>query len=376
MINVINALRREFRHTIAVLDGNSSAAPRLHSESDVVLRHIDSKKTRLISVANVRLARQVLHKLKPDLMLTYNWGSVEWTLSNVAPRVCPHIHLESGFGFDESPDNQHRRRVLARRILLKRCDQVIVPSLTLYKIATQTWRLSAARVTHIPNGIDLDRFRPPTMSLGQDTNAPIIGTVAALRPEKNLSCLIQAFSLLPSQQNARLMIVGDGPELLHLRETTWALGVADRVSFIGRVDDPSRLLSQFDIFALSSKTEQMPNSVLEAMAMGLPVVSTDVGDVKHILAAENAPFVVPIGDSKSFAEAISRLLSDKVVAQSIGRANRMRAQNEFDIKTMIARYESLFFEYTSPIADSLRLKGDETAAKSPSVSRLREWHLR
>src|SRR6185437_16246336 len=133
---------------------------------------------------------------------------------------------------------------------------------------------------------------------------------------------------------------------------------------------------QFDIFALSSKTEQMPNSVLEAMAMGLPVVSTDVGDVKHILAAENAPFVVPIGDSKSFAEAISRLLSDKVVAQSIGRANRMRAQNEFDIKTMTARYESLFFEYTSPIADSLRLKGDETAAKSPSVSRLREWHRR
>ncbi|PIY27076.1 MAG: hypothetical protein COZ10_00885 [Comamonadaceae bacterium CG_4_10_14_3_um_filter_60_75] len=110
-----------------------------------------------------------------------------------------------------------------------------------------------------------------------------IGTVAGLRPEKNIPRLIQAFAAVRARQNARLVVVGGGPELPALQALAARLGVAEDVEFAGYLADPISRLIEFDLFALSSDTEQLPIAMLEAMACGIPVVATRVGDVAHIM---------------------------------------------------------------------------------------------
>ena len=125
----------------------------------------------------------------------------------------------------------------------------------------------------------------------------MIGTVAALRPEKNLARLLRAFRLVADVMPARLVIAGDGPERPGLEQLTRDLGLSGLVRFTGHLDDPAALYRTLDIFALSSDTEQMPLSVIEAMASGLPVAATAVGDVAAMLAAENQAFVTPLEDA-------------------------------------------------------------------------------
>ena len=114
-------------------------------------------------------------------------------------------------------------------------------------------------------------------------DGPIIGTVAALRAEKNLARLLRAFHLAVQDTPGRLVVIGDGPERAALEALASKLGVADRVFWAGHVPDPAELIKAFDIFAMSSDTEQMPISLLEAMAAGLPTAATDVGDIKQML---------------------------------------------------------------------------------------------
>ncbi|MFC7542630.1 hypothetical protein ACFQU2_28540 [Siccirubricoccus deserti] len=141
------------------------------------------------------------------------WGSIEWAIANLLPPRLPHLHTEDGFGPDEAA-GQKPRRMLARRLALRR-SEVVVPSTLLLDAARQGWRLPEARLHHIPNGLDLRRFRPdgPPAPLQVPGEGPLIGTVAALRPEKNLGRLLRAMALLRAEGLvARLAILGDGPE--------------------------------------------------------------------------------------------------------------------------------------------------------------------
>jgi glycosyltransferase involved in cell wall biosynthesis len=223
----------------------------------------------------------------------------------------------------------------------------VVPSATLCDVAVRIWRMSPDRVLYIPNGVDCDRFLTApdatlVAALGIPEDVPVIGTVAILRPEKNLKRMIRAFAALPRELDARLVIVGDGPEQSALKMAADALNVAGSVVFAGHTGDPSKILGRFDLFLLSSDTEQMPNSVLEAMAAGLAVAATDVGDVKRMLSAENAGFVVPTHDENALSAAIHCLLRDRELAARIGRSNRERVRAEFSLGVMANRYEELY----------------------------------
>ncbi|MEQ9123328.1 MAG: glycosyltransferase, partial [Alphaproteobacteria bacterium] len=174
-------------------------------------------------------------KVEPDLLVTYNWGAIEWALVNRLRRHIPHLHMESGFGPEEA-DRQIRRRVLLRRFALAKTRHVIVPSLDLLEIARDTWRLPEERVMYVPNGVDLDRFAaPPDRSLlpAGWSGMPIVGTVAPMRPEKNLGRLVRAFAAVAVARDTRLLLVGDGPERPALESLVAQLGVADRVHFAG-----------------------------------------------------------------------------------------------------------------------------------------------
>ncbi|HEX5328265.1 MAG TPA: glycosyltransferase, partial [Acetobacteraceae bacterium] len=228
-------------------------------------------------------------------------------------------------------------RVLTRRLVLAR-STVVVPSRNLERIATEVWRLAPQRVRYIPNGIDLGRFAARHSTINPE---PVIGAVSALRPEKNFPRLLRAFHIATEQTAARLLVVGDGPERPGLERLASQLGLGDRVRFTGHVADPAPLYAGFDVFAVSSDTEQMPISVLEAMAAGLPVAGTDVGDIRAMLAADNAPLVGPLDDA-ALARSLLALLGDASLRRRIGAANRARAARDYDQETMFQAYAALF----------------------------------
>jgi glycosyltransferase involved in cell wall biosynthesis len=277
----------------------------------------------------------VLRALRPDLVVTSNWGAIEWAAGALLAGV-PHIHTEDGFGPEERA-RQMKRRVMVRRLVL-RASRVVLPSRNLLRIAAETWRLPHQNLLYIPNGIDLGRFAAAAPARLPPGAGPVIGTVAALRPEKNIARLLHAFAALRASRPARLVIVGDGPERGTLEQLARSLHIDNDTFFAGHSTRAEAWLAAFDIFALSSDTEQMPLSLLEAMASGLACVCTDVGDVRSMLPAANRDYVVA-PDQAAFADALHRLLgADRA---GIGAANRAKAAAEFDQATMFSRYADL-----------------------------------
>lgn len=342
-IQLANRLGRRYRHTVLAMDGDVAAAERLDPTLDCAVRGLDVVKGGAVSSGNLRTFRRVLAAEAPDLLLTYNWGSIEWALANRLPPSSRHFHFEDGFGPDEASGRQIPRRVWMRRLALTGGKtSVIVPSQVLHGIATRVWRLSPRRVIYIPNGIDCDRFAAPAGSRRDDPAAPVIGTVGALRAEKNLGRLLAAVAALAPDLRPQVVIVGDGPARPGLEEKARSLGLADRVRFTGRMSAPETILPEFDIFAMSSDTEQMPVGLIEAMAAGRPVVATDVGDIRSMVAEANRPHVVPLGDEAAYGRALEALLRDPALRTRLGADNAVRARATYDEATMVATYDRLF----------------------------------
>ena len=316
------------------MDGVTTASERLSPGLDVSFPNVRIEKGNL--VRNVRNFRRTLQALQPATLLTHNFGSIEWVISN-RPALTRHIHVEDGFGPDERA-SQKPRRVWLRRMWL-RGRPVVLPSTTLMKIARHTWRLDASFLHYVPNGIDLDHFASADAGRSWPGTGPVIGTIAALRPEKNVARLIRAFGILAARRPARLVLVGDGAQRTELEALTAHLGLQSKVFFEGHVAHPASVLKSFDIFAMSSDTEQMPISLLEAMAAGLPAAVTDVGDTRSMLAEIGWPFVVPCDDD-ALAKALLDLV-DNCDREEIGRANRAKAVQNFSQVSMFERWSDL-----------------------------------
>ncbi len=313
-----NHLGRYYRHTVVSLNGDTACVEKLDAGLDVSLPDSGHSRGRMLDSA--LHARRFLRRARPDCVITSNWGAIEWA-TGARLAGLRHVHSEDGFGPEERTA-QIPRRALTRRLVL-RVSTVILPSQTLATIARTHWRLPE-RVLHIiPNGIDLARFSDAEAMPAPAGEGPVIGTVAALRPEKNIGRLLRAFAALRATRPARLVIVGDGPERTGLETLAATLGIAADTHFAGHSTMSERWLAGFDVFALSSDTEQMPLSLLEAMASGLPAVCTDVGDVRAMLAAENLAYVTSISD-EAFASGLASVVSVADGA-GIGGANRAKA---------------------------------------------------
>lgn len=332
-----NRFGARYRHVIFAMDGCYDCRDRLAPGLDVEIADVLAKKPD--TLGNRRRFRSYLKAHPPNLLVTYNWGSLEWAMANWPPLLL-HVHIEDGFGPEEA-DRQLLRRVLMRRLVLSR-SQIIVPSRTLERIALNVWRLNPRRVRYIPNGIDCVRFSAPgIVPIDWPGSGPLVGTLAALRPEKNLRRLLDAFHFVRSRFPCRLLIAGDGPERENLETHVESLGLREHVRFTGHVGEPERVYAALDIFALSSDTEQMPTTVIEAMATGLPVAATEVGDISQMLSDENRPFMAQ-RHAASLADSILKLLDQPELRTHIGAANRKAAEDRFDVRIMTAAYAGVF----------------------------------
>jgi glycosyltransferase involved in cell wall biosynthesis len=284
-----------------------------------------------------------------DLICTYNWGAIDAVMAHTvfgdAFKLPPLVHHEDGFNEDEAKKLK-RRRNWYRKIALGRTAALVVPSATLEDIALNVWDQPRSRVRRIPNGINTRAFGAPAKrdilpGLVKHKDEFWLGTLAGLRAVKQLDVLVRAMDRMP--QEWQLVIAGEGPEREALLAEAERIGVEDRVHLPGFVAEPAKLVGLFDMFALSSQSEQFPISVVEAMAAGLPVVAPRVGDIGSMVSSDNGPALVDAGDEKALAKALARLADDPVTRKRMGQANRQKAREEFDERRMIDRCRALYW---------------------------------
>ena len=296
-----------------------------------------------------RLNRMAAAMAGYDLVCTYNWGAMDAVLAHTlfadVYRLPPLIHHEDGFNEDEAEQLKPSRN-LYRRLALGRSSALVVPSRQLEQHALQTWEQPRSRVRRIANGIDTRAYakkpaRDVLPGLVKHRGEFWVGTLAGLRVVKNLPALVRAFAPLPDEW--QLVIAGEGPERVAILAEAERLGIEHRVHLPGFVADPAKLVGLFDVFALSSRSEQFPISVVEAMAAGLPVVSPAVGDVAAMVAESNAPYIVPPGDERALATALQELAADASARRAIGGANQARARTDYGERKMIERYKALYW---------------------------------
>ena len=334
---VINALGSAARHTIMPLDSRTDAAALLAPAVDFEVRSFPPPSGVFRAVSDVW---RLLRDIRPDVVATYNWGTIEAVAAALLGRI-PVVHTEDGFNADEATRQFVRRRVI-RRALLRWVHQTLVPSRTLLRIARGGWALPTAAVTYVPNGVDTQRFSPRRTycwrrALGIPDDDLVIGTVGRLSAEKNLPLLISAFNDL-GMRRTWLVIVGDGASRNSLAEYAASLECRPRVLFEGNSPDPASYYAGFDVFVLSSSTEQMPLALLEAMASGLPAISTHVGDCAEMLGSISPPVIVPSGDEAALTDALRTLAADHALRRELGIKNRSRVVEEFSLERMCQTY--------------------------------------
>ncbi|MCS7306650.1 MAG: glycosyltransferase [Thermoguttaceae bacterium] len=204
------------------------------------------------------------------------------------------------------------------------------------------------RIYVIPNGVDTQRFRPRPKNLplatqlGIPAEVPVVGIVAALRPEKNHELFLAAARRVSQTRPQTLfLIVGDGQRRADLEQLAASLGLADRVRFTGTRSDIPEVLSLLDVFVLCSHMEANPLSILEAMASGKPVVATSVGSIPEHLQDGKTGFLVPPGNVHRLADRILWLLDHPAQASQMGQLARQHVLCHASIQTTVAGYENL-----------------------------------
>jgi|SRR5882724_2942798 len=210
----------------------------------------------------------------------------------------------------------------------------------------------AAMISVIHNAIETDIWSPTQASrnlreeLGLGRAFPIIGYVGRIMPEKDLDTWLRAAALVAEKfPHAAFVLVGegrDGHTLQQLRVLATSLGISDRVIFPGYQEHLPPFYRSFDIFLMSSRREGLPNSILEAMALGLPVVTTDVAGTKELVINGETGFVLPQQDVYGLAAALNALSHDHDLRSRMGQASRRRIEREFSFAQRLQRIESLY----------------------------------
>lgn len=342
---LIRRLPEGYEHSILAMDGRYGCRERVPTDRVRSWLTLDELSGRGLKAT--RLARYLLAQ-KPDVVASYNWGAIETALGLRWRGFGGVLHHEDGFGPDERA-RQKRRRVLARRYALARAARVIVCSHGLERIARDIWKLDESLVQLIPNGIDLTRFEADPegarraqakAKFGLPESSLVIGSVGHLRPEKNFMRLAESFAAIAeAHPEARLLLVGDGVERASIEAFLEERGLSARAHLAGSMSDPRDAYDAFDVFAITSDTEQMPISLLEATAVGRAVISTDVGDVAPMLAPENRRFVTEAGQLR---QSLESLLASAELRRKLAHANHARCRAEFPVEVCVERYRAQY----------------------------------
>lgn len=284
----------------------------------------------------------VLRDYRPDVFVVGTYKKL--FLASMGARMARVPRIVARVGLESDTPRSYKYRFALRTWV----DGVAVNARRIVQPFANLDGFGASRVALIPNGVRFPDGRDVVGSLrstlGIDRRAVVIGTVARLARQKRIDRLLEAARSLP--ENVVVVIAGDGTQREALEHLAADQGLSSRVHFLGHSDNTSEVLAALDIFVVSSDSEGLSNAMLEAMACGLPVVSTPVsGAVEALVAdAENpAAGIIAEFSPGSIAAAVRELIDDPVRRESMGSAARNRARARFSMDLMLDRWEAFLF---------------------------------
>lgn len=296
----------------------------------------------------IRALTDLFRREKPDVVHLHNflpqvYGGAAARLARV-PAVVATKH---GRGW---PSLGGSRRLAG--CVYQLADAIVAVSADARQGLLTNYGLAPGRVRHIMNGIDTERFRPATGDRRNGVHgipgfggAPLIGTVCRLLESKGIRTLLDAFvPVVAELPEARLAIVGDGPDRGGFEDHALELGLCDRVFFAGMRDDVDALYPLLDVFALPSHTEGISLTLLEAASCALPIVATAVGGSPEIIDHDRTGLLVPPRDSDALAEALIDQWRRRERAREMGRAARAEIVKRFSLERMTGDYLALYHE--------------------------------
>jgi len=297
--------------------------------------------TRLYGPSGLRgLARLARHALdvRPDVIHGYLFGpNLLAALAGRLARVPVVVVSKRNLDEFETP-----RQVAVQRFAHRLATHATAVSETVAETVVALG-VPRDRITVIPNGVDAARFAAAGAPRADGNGAPVVGSVGCLAPRKDYGTLLAALARLAGEgRRFRAVLVGDGPERGPLERQAAALGLGDRVAFLGERSDVERLLPTMNVFALSSREEGIPNALLEAMAAGRPSVATAVGGTPEVLDDGETGWLVPPGDPAALARALGEALGDPREAERRGAAARHAVETRMGIDAMVRRYEAFY----------------------------------
>lgn len=353
IVNLINRLpAAQYRHSIVCQKGHDPLFFRRISHPDTQVYHLD-KQDGLDFALHWRLLK-LLRQLKPDVFHSRNLSTMEGQLAAALLGVPLRIHGEHGWDVNDlAGTNQKYQRL--RRWLKPLVHQFVALSSEAEAYLRDRIAVPTARLRRICNGVDVDKFAAaadsqltPALSIPLSDDDLVFGTVGRMAVVKNQQLLLEAFILLwqqfPNwQARLKLLLVGDGSERANLEQRVSDAGVSAAVIFAGNRTDIPALMAQMDIFVLPSLAEGISNTILEAMAAGLPVIASRVGgNPELLLPAHQASHLFESNNAAQLCQAMALYLNDPTCQASDSVLVKKHCQNNFSLDTMVNKYHQLY----------------------------------
>jgi sugar transferase (PEP-CTERM/EpsH1 system associated) len=346
--NLIQRMDSErFEHAVCTVRRGGSMTNRLPLDR-VRIVNLDSAGSRFSSQVG-SLARTI-RAIKPHIVHSRNWGAIEAVLAGWWTGSCAVVHSEHGI--ESVGDNQDPlRRRWFRRLSYSLAEQVFCVSHQLCNHYEKTTGFPARRMTVIHNGVDVARFYPQPAGrsrmreqLGIPSEDFCIGALGRLEPIKNLMTLLDAAAVIPvSRKHWRILIAGAGSDLPMLRQAAESrTELRGHVQFVGEIEDAPRFLNALDAYVLPSMSEGISNSLLEAMATGLPVIVSAIGGNPEVVVDNESGLLFPAGDPGALADRLLLVWEHGETRTRLGQEAVQRVEEHFSVESMVREYESLY----------------------------------
>lgn len=351
LVNLINHLPREkYRHAIICLTDFSDFRNRI-LRPDVAVIPLHKRDGKDLGI--YRRMWKTLQALNPQIVHTRNLSAMEHGIIARLAGVAGRIHGEHGRDIYDLDGKSFKYKIL-RQLASHSIQKYITVDADLRRWLTDFIGVPASRVHSIYNGVDIHRFQPrngernPLTPVGFiPSGGLVIGTVGRLHPVKDPLNLVHAFvqlvhSDVTLKDYLRLIMVGAGPLREKCQQILAETDTAALAWLPGHHDDIPGLMRLLDLFVLPSLREGMSNTILEAMASGLPVIATQVGGNPELVEENRTGMLVPPANSMRLAEAIGSYLRNREKLRQQGQAGRAKAEKDFSIEVMVRRYAQVY----------------------------------
>jgi len=350
IVNIINSLPEgEYRHSIVSISKHDPNFALRIKKNNTEIYDLNKGKNNYLWMFKFW---KLLLTLKPNICHSRNLSALEAQLPAFLAGIPVRIHGEHGWDMNDL-GGCNKKYQLLRKLIKPLIHKYVALSLEAETYLAEIIKVKTSKIQRICNGVDITKFnvnknRELLPKNFNNENSIVFGTVGRLAEVKNQTFLVKAFAELwqkspEVRDKMKLVIVGDGVLLPKLKEVVNGVGAEDAVWFTGRRDDVKELMNQMDVFILPSLAEGISNTLLEAMASGLPFIATNVGGNADLILPEHKKFhIIDVNNNEQLIAAMNIYLNSPKLLEEDSQLVREHCVENFSIELMVDKYHQLY----------------------------------